>query len=106
MKFLAFAAAAVLVASPGFAVQQQRARAGGDPDLDLSVRPRGEVKIAQADLDDNVYLPGLTERAGVQTAADMPEYKGEGGPLEEVVYPPCSATIRDRCIQLDDPSRQ
>ena len=105
MKFIAFAAAALLVASPVLAAQQQRARAGGDPDLDLSVRPRGEVKVAQADLDDDVYLPGLTERAGVATAADMAGYKGEGGPLEEVAYPPCSATVRDRCIQLNDPSR-
>jgi hypothetical protein len=104
MKFLAFAAAALLVASPVFAVQQQRARAGGDPDLDLSVRPRGEVKLAQADLDDDVYLPGLTERAGVESAADMAGYMGEGGPLEEIVYPPCSATVTDRCIQLSDRS--
>ena len=105
MKFIAFAAAALLVASPGIAAQQQRARPGGDPDLDLSVRPRGDVKLVQADRDDDVYLPGLTERAGVESAADMTEFKGEGGPLEEVTYPPCSATVTDRCIQLHDPGR-
>lgn len=104
MKFIAFAAAALLVASPAFAAQQQRARPGGDPDLDLSVRPRAPPKPVEADRDDDVYLPGLTEPAGAETAADMASYKGEGGPLEESLYPPCSATITDRCIELDNPA--
>ena len=104
MKFIAFAAAALLAASPALAVPQQRVRAGGDPDLDLSVRPRGEVKTVQADRDDNVYLPGLTESAGVETAADMSAYKGEGGPLEDSAYPPCSATRTDSCNQLVNPN--
>ena len=89
MKYFAFAAAALLVASPVLAAQQQRARAGGDPDLDLSVRPRADSKAVAADRDDNVYLPGLTEPAGAATAADMAAYKGEGGPLDESGYPPC-----------------
>jgi hypothetical protein len=97
MTFLAFAAAALLAASPGSAAQH-RAAAGGDPDLDLTVRPRGEV-TAQADPDDNVYLPGLTEPAGARTAADMSQYKGEGGPLDDSGYPPCSAAVTDRCIE-------
>ena len=104
MKIIAFAAAALLAASPALAVPQQRVRAGGDPDLDLSVRPRGEVKTVQADRDDNVYLPGLTERAGVESAADMSAYKGEGGPLEASDYPPCSATRTDSCNQLANPN--
>ena len=41
----------------------------GDPDLDLTVRPRGEVKAAQPGPDDNVYLPGLTEPTGAVSAA-------------------------------------
>lgn len=104
MKIIAFAAAALLAASPAFAVPQPRARAGGDPDLDLSIRPRGEVKTVQADRDDNVYLPGLTERAGVESAADMSAYKGEGGPLEDSAYPPCSARRTDSCNQLENPN--
>lgn len=103
MKFLVFAAAALLAASPALAAQH-RAAAGGDPDLDLTVRPRGDV-TAQADPDDNVYLPGLTEPTGAQTAADMSQYKGQGGPLEEDGYPPCSATVTDRCIEVDNPRR-
>ena len=105
MKFIAFAAAALLVASPVHAAQQHRARPGGDPDLDLSVRPRGDVKLIQADRDENVYLPGLTERPGVESAADVAGFKGAGGPLDEITYPPCSATVTDRCIQLDDNQR-
>ena len=104
MKIIAFAAAALLAASPAFAVPQQRVRAGGDPDLDLSVRPRGEPKTVQADRDDNVYLPGLTERPGVESAADMAGFKGAGGPLDEVTYPPCSATRTDSCNQLERPN--
>ena len=104
MKILAFAAAALLAVSPGLAAQRHRVAAGGDPDLDLSVRPRGDV-IAQADPDDNVYLPGLTEPVGAQTAADVRQYKGQGGPLEDSGYPPCSATVTDRCIEVDNPRR-
>jgi hypothetical protein len=103
MKIIAFAAAALLAISPA-AAQRHRAATGGDPDLDLSVRPRGDV-IAQADRDDNVYLPGLTEPAGAQTAADMSQYKGQGGPIDDSGYPPCSATVTDRCIEVDNPRR-
>ena len=105
MKFLVFAAAALLAASPAVATQRHRVAAGGDPDLDLTVRPRGEPATAQPGPDDNVYLPGLTEPAGAVTAADMSQYKGQGGPLEEVGYPPCSATVTDRCIEVDNPAR-
>ena len=105
MKFIAFAAAALLAVSPAIAAQRHRVAAGGDPDLDLTVRPRGEVKTAQAAPDDNVYLPGLTEPAGAVTAADISQYKGEGGPLDDSGYPPCSRTVTDRCIQLDNPRR-
>ncbi len=105
MKFIAFAAAFLLAAPPLLATQQQRARAGGDPDLDLSVRPRADTRTIEADRDDDVYLPGLTEPAGAETAADMSRFKGAGGPLEERLYPPCSRTLRDRCIQLGDPRR-
>ena len=105
MKYLAFAAAALLAASPALAQRSHRVvMAGGDPDLDLSVRPRAETRTVEPDRDDNVYLPGLTERAGVESAADMARYKGEGGPLDDRLYPPCSATVTDRCIQLDDPA--
>ena len=103
MKYLAFAAAALLAVSPASAAQH-RAAAGGDPDLDLTVRPRGDV-TAQADADDNVYLPGLTEPAGAQTAADMSQYKGQGGPIDDDGYPPCSARVTDRCIEVDSPLR-
>ena len=102
MKFIAFAAVALLAASPAMAAQRHRVAAGGDPDLDLTVRPRGEVKAAQPGPDDNVYLPGLTEPAGSVTAADMRQYKGQGGPLEEDAYPPCSRTVTDRCIEVDN----
>lgn len=105
MKFIAFAAAALLAASPGLAAQRHRVAAGGDPDLDLTVRPRGEVRDAQPGRDDNIYLPGLTEPAGAVTAADMSQYKGEGGPLDDSFYPPCSATLTDRCIEVDNPRR-
>ena len=104
MKFIAFAAAALLVAAPGLAAQRHRALAGGDPDLDLTVRPRGEAATVQPAPDDNVYLPGLTEPAGAASAADMSQYKGEGGPLDDSGYPPCSATVTDRCIELDNPA--
>ena len=104
MKYFAFAAAALLAVSPTLAAQQQRVRTGGDPDLDLSVRPRDNGKAVEADPDDNVYLPGLTEPAGAETAADMARFKGEGGPIDDDVYPPCSATITDRCIELDNPA--
>jgi hypothetical protein len=104
MKIIAFAAAALLAIAPAAAAQRHRAAAGGDPDLDLSVRPRGDA-IAQADRDDNVYLPGLTEPAGAQTAADLSQYKGQGGPLDDSGYPPCSATVTDRCIEVDNPRR-
>jgi hypothetical protein len=103
MKFLAFAAAALLAATPALAAQRHRVAAGGDPDLDLTVRPRGDA-VAQADPDDNVYLPGLTEPAGAASAADMNRYKGEGGPLDDEAYPPCSATVTDRCIELNNPA--
>jgi len=105
MKFIAFAAVALLAASPALATQRHRVAAGGDPDLDLTVRPRGEVEAAQPGPDDNVYLPGLTEPAGAVTAADMSQYKGQGGPLDEVGYPPCSRTVTDRCIEVDNPAR-
>jgi len=104
MKYLAFAAAALLAASPALAAQHQRVRAGGDPDLDLSARPRDNVKTVAADPDDNVYLPGLTEPEGAETAADMARFKGEGGPVDDSGYPPCSATVTDRCIELDNPT--
>jgi hypothetical protein len=104
MKFIAFAAAALLAGSPAIAAQQHRALAGGDPDLDLTVRPGSEGKAVQPGPDDNVYLPGLTEPAGADTAADMSQYKGEGGPLDDSLYPPCSATVTDRCIELDHPA--
>jgi hypothetical protein len=103
MKRLAFALAILVAASPAVA-QRHRVMAGGDPDLDLTVRPRDTVRTVQPDRDDNVYLPGLTEPAGAATAADMRKYKGEGGPLEESGYPPCSATVKDRCIELDNPA--
>jgi hypothetical protein len=105
MKYLVFAAAALLAASPAFAAQRQRAVAGGDPDLDLTVRPRSEAKLAQPGPDDNVYLPGLTEPAGTASAADLSQYKGEGGPPDDGGYPPCSATVTDRCIEVDNPLR-
>ena len=104
MKFLALAAGALLAATPALAAQQHRALAGGDPDLDLTVRPRGEVKAEQPAPDENVYLPGLTEPAGADTAADMSQYKGQGGPLDDNLYPPCSATVTDRCIELNNPA--
>ena len=104
MKFVAFAAAALCVASPVFATPQQRARPGGDPDLDLSLRPRADARIIEADRDDDVYLPGLTEPAGADSAADMSRFKGEGGPLDETRYPLCSARITDRCIQAGNPA--
>ena len=104
MKIIAFAVAALLAASPGLAAQRHRVAAGGDPDLDLTVRPRGEVRAAQPGRDDNVYLPGLTEPAGAESAADMRQYKGQGGPIDDSGYPPCSATITDRCIERDDPA--
>ena len=103
MKFLAFAAATLLAASPAMAGQRHRVAAGGDPDLDLTVRPRGEPATPQPGRDDNVYLPGLTEPAGAETAADMSQYKGQGGPLEDDAYPPCSRTVTDRCIELNSP---
>jgi hypothetical protein len=64
------------------------------------VRPRDDAGAVQPAPDDNVYLPGLTERAGAQSAADMAQYKGQGGPLDDDGYPPCSATLTDRCIEL------
>lgn len=96
MKSIAIAAA-LLVAYPA-AAQQQRAMPGGDPDLDLSVRPASQAKTVEADPDDDVYLPGLTEPAGAETAADMADYKGQGGPLEEIGYPRCSSSVTDRCV--------
>ncbi|HTU13351.1 MAG TPA: hypothetical protein VMG08_20855 [Allosphingosinicella sp.] len=99
MKFIAFAACALLATAPALAQRQQRVAAGGDPDLDLTVRPRADARIVQAGRDDNVYLPGLTEPAGAQSAADMTRFRGEGGPLEDGAYPACSATVTDRCLQ-------
>ena len=104
MKFIAFAATALFAISPALAAQHHRVAAGGDPDLDLSVRPRAPPKPVEADRDDDVYLPGLTEPAGAETAADMTRYKGEGGPFEGG-YPPCSRTVMDRCLQLIRPRR-
>jgi hypothetical protein len=107
MKFLAFAAAALLAASPALAQRNHRVvMAGGDPDLDLTVRPRADAARVEPGPDDNVYLPGLTERRGVETAADMSSFKGQGGPVEDNFYPPCSAAITDRCIQLETPRRR
>lgn len=103
MRIIAFAAAALLAASPAIAAQRHRVAAGGDPDLDLSIRPRGEPAAQQAGPDDNVYLPGLTEPAGAGSDGDASRYKGEGGPLQDDGYPPCSATVADHCIQLDNP---
>ncbi len=99
MKRLAFALAVLIAASPALA-ERQRVAPGGDPDLDLTIRPRGDVHTAQPGPDDDVYLPGLTERAGAESAADMARYKGEGGPIDESGYPPCSATVKDLCIEL------
>lgn len=104
MKFLAFAAAALLAASPGLAAQRHRVAAGGDPDLDLTVRPREQSPRVEPGRDDNVYLPGLTEPTGAPSAADMSQYKGQGGPLDDAAYPPCSATVTDRCIELNNPA--
>jgi hypothetical protein len=103
MKFIAFAAVILLAASPALA-ERHRAAAGGDPDLDLTVRPRDDAGAVQPAPDDNVYLPGLTESAGAKTAADMAQYQGQGGPLDDDGYPPCSATVTDRCIELDNPA--
>ena len=103
MKRIAFALAILMAASPALA-ERQRVMAGGDPDLDLTVRPRDTVRTAQPGPDDDVYLPGLTEPAGTATAADMAKYKGQGGPLDDSGYPPCSATVTDRCIELDNPA--
>lgn len=105
MKVIAFAAAALLAASPALAAQRHRVAAGGDPDLDLTIRPRGEAGPAQPGPDDNVYLPGLTEPAGAPSAADLSQYKGQGGPLEDEGYPPCSTSVTDRCIEVDSPLR-
>ncbi|HYD13643.1 MAG TPA: hypothetical protein VEC11_12420 [Allosphingosinicella sp.] len=105
MKFIAFAAVALLATAPGLAAQRHRALAGGDPDLDLTVRPRADARTVEPGRDDNVYLPGLTERADAESAADMRNYKGQGGPLEDSLYPPCSARVTDRCIQLPRPRR-
>ena len=105
MKYLAVAAAILLAGAPALAAQRHRVVAGGDPDLDLTVRPRLPAKpVQQAGPDDNVYLPGLTEPAGAASAADMGQYKGEGGPLDENLYPPCSARVTDRCIELNNPA--
>jgi hypothetical protein len=105
MKIIAFAAAALLAGAPALAAQHHRVAAGGDPDLDLTVRPSDPAKpVQQADPDDNVYLPGLTEPAGADGAADMSQYKGQGGPLDDDAYPPCSATVTDRCIELNNPA--
>ena len=104
MKYLAFAAAALLAASPALAQRQHRVPAGGDPDLDLTVRPQASAKAVEAGADDDVYLPGLTEPAGAESAADMARYKGEGGPIDGSDYPACSATVTDRCIELDNPT--
>jgi hypothetical protein len=103
MQRLAFAAALLLAATPALAAQH-RAAPGGDPDLDLTVRPRDTVRAAQPAPDDNVYLPGLTEPAGTRTAADMAQYQGEGGPLDDSGYPVCSATVTDRCIETGNPA--
>ena len=105
MKFIAFAAVALLAAAPALAAQRHRVAAGGDPDLDLTVRPRGEVHDAQPGRDDNIYLPGLTEPADTVTTADMSQYKGQGGPLDDSVYPPCSTTVTDRCIEVHNRRR-
>ncbi len=105
MKFIAFAAAALLAASPSLAAPRHRVvMAGGDPDLDLTVRPRDTSPRVEPGRDDNVYLPGLTEPAGAPSAADMRQYKGQGGPLDDSGYPPCSRTVTDRCIELDNPA--
>jgi hypothetical protein len=103
MKRLAFALAVLMAASPAFA-ERQRTAPGGDPDLDLTIRPRDNVRTAQPGPDDNVYLPGLTEPADAQRAADVAQYKGEGGPIDDSLYPPCSATVTDRCIEVDNPA--
>ena len=103
MKRLAFALAVLMAASPALA-ERQRTAPGGDPDLDLTIRPRDNVRNAQPGPDDNVYLPGLTEPAGAQSGAGMAQYKGEGGPIDDSGYPPCSATVTDRCIELDNPA--
>jgi hypothetical protein len=102
MKRLAFALAVLMAASPALA-ERQRAAPGGDPDLDLTIRPRNDVRTAQPGPDDNVYLPGLTEPAGAQSAADMAQYQGEGGPIDSG-YPACSATVTDRCIEENNPA--
>ena len=71
---------------------------------DVRARPRDPAPRVEPGRDDNVYLPGLTEPAGAPRAADMRQYKGEGGPLDDSGYPPCSATVKDRCIELDNPA--
>jgi hypothetical protein len=98
MKRLAFALAVLMAASPALA-ERQRTAPGGDPDLDLTIRPRDDIRTAQPGPDDDVYLPGLTEPADARTAANMAQYTGEGGPIEDSGYPPCSATVTDRCIE-------
>ena len=103
MKRLAFALAVLMAASPALA-ERQRTAPGGDPDLDLTIRPRDHVRTAQAGPDDNVYLPGLTEPAGAQSAADMSQYRGEGGPIDDDAYPACSATVTDNCIEMNNPA--
>jgi len=48
---------------------------------------------------DGVTDPAIGETADAAAPAGA-AYKGMGGPLEEVDYPPCSRTVTDSCIQL------
>lgn len=107
MKIIMLAAGALLIAAaPAFAVTPDRAAMapGGDPDLDLTVNPdrahQAAPRIQRPDVDDGVYLPGLTEGRGEESAG-MSQYRGVGGPIDEAAdYPPCSATLTDRCTEI------
>jgi hypothetical protein len=65
------------------------------------------VQTAMADNSEASEVLAADADTAVQTAAaepaDMSQYQGMGGPEEDVAsggYPPCSATVTDRCIQL------
>jgi hypothetical protein len=87
---------------PAAAAYPPCSRGAGD-DHCIQLYERG----VRAQLADSSAAKGPVQSADATLAGEMggtsmpagAQYTGTGGPLEEVDYPPCSRTIRDRCTQ-------
>jgi hypothetical protein len=106
-------AGAVIVAVPA------SAQTAGDHDptveTDAAARARHDSVSAQVNGGVNTATTGAHAEASLQAGTetnldhnDAPGFTGTGGPYEPAakVYPPCSRTVTDRCLQTHERRRR